>query len=517
MSPSEAPPGSVPDVFEQQRLDSVHPAAWRNPTPAACYQLLVVGAGPAGLAAAQMAAALGARVALVERHLLGGTCLNTGTVPSKTLIRTARLYADMRHAQRYGVHPPEHITADFAAAMERVRRIRSHLSGDDSVRKLAAAGVDVFFGNVQFTGTGTLTVNGGKLCFSKAMIATGARAPIPSIPGLREAGCLTNANVFNLTELPRRLLVIGGGPLGCELAQAFSRLGAQVTIVQDKPLFLEREERDAAQMLSDAFARDGIVVRLNTRVVAVRVENGQKLIDLVSDDYRNTIAVDAILTGVGRLPNVEGLNLAAAGVDHATCCAGIRVDDHLRTSNPRIHAAGDVCCACHAAGDVCRKHQYTATAIASARIVVQNALFGGRERLSDLIIPWCTYTDPEIAHVGLYVREANRQGIPIKTFTIPLHEIDRAVIDSEEDGFVKIHVRERSDEILGATIVARHAGDMINEITLAMVAGAGLRTLSRVIHAYPTQGEAIRYAADAYNRTRLTARIRARLHRWLSR
>ncbi len=506
MSPHDAPLATPQDVYERERLAHVHPEAWRNPIPADCYQLLIVGAGAAGLVAAETAASLGVRVALIERHLIGGTCLNTGCVPSKALVRTARLYAEMRDARRYGARIPDDIQVDFAAAMERVRRIRSHLGGGDSVRKLAAAGVDVFFGNVQFTGAGTLTVNGDKLCFGKAMVATGARPHIPSIPGLRETGCMTNATVFNLTELPRRLLVIGGGPLGCELAQAFCRLGARVTIVQDKPLFLDREERDAAQILSDAFARDGIEVRLNTTVSAVRVENGQKLIDLVSDDYRNTIAVDAILTGVGRSPNVEGLNLEAAGVDYAAG-DGIRVDDHLRTSNPSIYAAGDVCL----------EHKYTATATASARIAVQNALFGGRERLSDLIIPWCTYTDPEIAHVGLYVREANRLNIPVKTFTVPMHENDRAVIDGEHAGFVKIHVRERSDQILGATIVALHAGSMINEITLAMVADIGLRKLSRVIHAYPTQGEAIRWAADAYNRTRLTPRVLARLHRWLAR
>jgi pyruvate/2-oxoglutarate dehydrogenase complex dihydrolipoamide dehydrogenase (E3) component len=504
--PIDASPRTPQDAYERERAANVHPVEWSNPTPASCYQLVIVGGGSAGLAAAQTAAALGAKVALVERHLLGGTCLNTGCLPSKAIIRTSRLYAEMRDANRYGVQVPDDIRVDFSAVMERVRRLRSHISGGDSVRNLVAAGVDVFFGNVQFSGTDTLKVNGDELRFRKALIATGARPHIPSIPGLREAGFLTNANVFNLTELPPRLLVIGGGPLGCELAQAFSRLGARVTIVQDMPLFLDREERDAAQILSDAFARDGIEVRLNTQAVAVRVENGEKLVDLLSDDYHNTIAVDAILAGTGRVPNVEGLNLEAAGVDYAAG-DGVRVDDFLCTSNPRIYAAGDICL----------EHQYTDTATASARIAVQNALFRGRERMSDLVIPWCTYTDPEIAHVGLYVREANQQGIPVKTFTIPMHEIDRAVTDSEDGGFVKVHVRERTDQILGATIVARHAGDMINEITLAMVAGIGLRTLSRVIHAYPTQAEAIRCAADAYNRTRLTPRIRARLRRWLER
>lgn len=505
MSPHiDATPHTPQDAYECERTANVHPLEWSNPRPASCYQLVIVGGGSAGLAAAQCAVALGARVALVERHLLGGTCLNTGCLPSKAIIRTSRLYAEMRDANRYGAQVPDDVRVDFAAAMERVRRIRSHISGGDSVRKLATAGVDVFFGNVEFSGVDTLTVNGEQLRFQKALVATGARPHVPSIPGLREAGFLTNANVFNLTELPPRLLVIGGGPLGCELAQAFGRLGARVTIVQDMPLFLYREERDAAQILSEAFARDGIEVRLNTQAVAVRVENGEKRVDLLSDDYHNTVAVDAILAGTGRVPNVEGLNLEAAGIDY-TAGNGIRVDDFLCTSNPRIYAAGDVCL----------ERRYTDTAIASARIAVQNALFRGRERMSDLIIPWCTYTDPEIAHVGLYVREANRQGIPVKTFTIPMHEIDRAVTDSEDGGFVKIHVRERTDRILGATIVARHAGDMINEITLAMVAGIGLRTLSRVIHAYPTQAEAIRRAADAYNRTRLSPRIRARLLRWL--
>ena len=503
---NNVPIATLQDAYEHARLANVHPAAWQNPKPADCYQLVIVGAGPAGIAAAETAAALGARVALIERHLIGGTCLNTGCVPSKTLIRTSRLYADMRNATHYGAQLPADIRVDLAAVMERVRRIRSHLSRGDSARRLTALGVDVFFGNACFTGTDVLTVNDKTLHFKKAVIATGARPHIPSIPGLREAGCLTNADVFKLTELPRRLLAIGGGPLGCELAQAFCRFGAQVTIVQDMPLFLGKEERDAAQILSDAFERDGIEVRLNTDVVAIRVENGQKLVDLVSDDYRNTIAVDAILTGVGRTPNVEGLNLEAAGVDYAAG-DGIRVDDFLCTSNPHIYAAGDVCLT----------YQYTDTATVSARIVVQNALFHGRERLSALVIPWCTFTDPEIAHVGLYVREANRQHIPVKTFTIPMHDIDRAVTDSEDGGFVKIHVRERTDQILGATIVARHAGDMINEITLAMVAGIGLRTLARVIHAYPTQAEAIRQAADAYNRTRLTPRIQSRLRRWLAR
>lgn len=492
------------DAHEHERLENVHPPGWRNPQPADRYSLVVIGGGTAGLVAAHAAAALGAKVALIERELLGGDCLNIGCVPSKAIIRTARLYAEMRTAEQYGAQIPADIRVDFAAVMQRMRGIRTRISRADSVRRLVAAGVDVFFGQARFAGTDALTVEGLTLRFRKAVIATGSRPDTPSIPGLVEAGFLTNENIFDLTELPRRLLVIGGGPLGCELAQAFSRFGAQTTIAQHWPLFLPREERDAAQLLSDAFARDGIEVRLNTKAVKVRVENGEKQVDLVSDDYKSTVAVDAILTGTGRVPNIVGLNLEAAGVD-CDPRHGIRVDDFLRTSNRRIYAAGDVGL----------EHKFTHTAEASARIVVQNALFLGRQRVSELTIPWCTYTDPAIAHVGLYVRQARERDIPVKTFTIPMHDVDRAITDDEETGFAKIHVREGSDRILGATIVARHAGDMINEITLAMVAGIGLRTLARVIHAYPTQADAIRKAADAYTRTRLTPTLQWRLRRWL--
>jgi len=506
--PQHDSPSATPlpqDAHERQRLENVHPSGWRNPLPAASYHLVVVGAGTAGLVAAHAAAALGAKVAVIERALLGGDCLNVGCVPSKAILRTSRLYAEMRNAQQYGAQVPEEFRVDFPAVMERMRGIRARISRADSVRRLSAAGVDVFFGEALFTGTDAVTVDGAKLRFRKALIASGARPDTPSIPGLAEAGYLTNENVFDLTALPRRLLVIGGGPLGCELAQAFCRFGAQTIIVQSKPMFLPQEERDAAQILSDAFARDGIEVRLNTTAVNVRMADGQKLVDLVREDSKSTVEVDAILTGTGRVPNVTGMNLEAAGVDYVAT-TGIRVDDFLRTSNPRIYAAGDVCL----------ENKFTHTADASARIVVQNALFLGRRRLSALTIPWCTYTDPEIAHVGLYVREARERDIPVKTFTIPMHDVDRAIADDEETGFVKIHVKERTDRILGATIVARHAGEMINEITLAMVAGIGLGTLARVIHAYPTQAEAIKKAADAYTRTRLTPAIQSLLQRWLA-
>ncbi|HSC11749.1 MAG TPA: mercuric reductase [Rhodanobacteraceae bacterium] len=503
MSPLDEASANVPaGADEVERAANTRPAGWRNPQPDGPYALAIVGAGPAGVIAAELAASLGVKVALIERNAIGGVNLHCGSVPSKTLIRTSRVYADMRDAWRYGASVPTGVDVDFAAAMQRVRRVRARLSRVNTAQRLAAAGVDIHFGEARFVSGDTLAVDGTRLGFRKALIATGARPHVPHIPGLAEAGYLTNDDVFELSVLPRRLVVIGGGPLGCEQAQAFCRLGAQTTIVQNKPLFLGQEERDAAQILSEAFARDGIEVRLNTTALAVRVADGTKLVDLVSDDYRNTIAVDAILTGAGRTPNVEGLDLAKVGID-CNAAGRIRVDDFLCTGNANIYAAGDVCL----------EHSFVDSAAAAARIAVQNASLRRNHRWSDVVIPSCTYTDPEIARVGLSVREANRLGIPVKTFTIPMHEIDRAVTDGETAGFVKVHLRERTDRILGATIVARHAGDMINGITLAMVAGFGLRKLSRVLHAYPTQADAIRQVADAYNRTRLTPRVRSRLLR----
>lgn len=491
--------------YEHELLANVRPPNWRNPQPAGRYHLVIVGAGPAGLVAAEAAAALGAKVALVERNRLGGDCLNAGCVPSKTIIRTSRLYAEMRAAENYGAQVPADIGIEFSAVMERMRRVRARISRVDSAQRLRDAGVDVYFGEARFSAADTVMVGDAALRFRKAMIATGSRPAPPLIPGLYDAGFLTNESVFNLTELPRRLLVIGGGPLGCELAQAFCRLGSKVFIVQDTPLFLPKEERDAVQLLSDAFARDGIEIHLNTTITEVRKDGLQKVVDLVNDDYRSTLVADEILAGIGRVPNVDGLGLELAGVEY-DALSGIRVNDFLQTTNPRIYAAGDVCLDC----------RFTHTADASARIVVQNALFLGCKRWSALTIPWCTYTDPEVAHVGMYVREAREKDIPIKTFTVPMHDVDRAIADGEEHGFVKIHVKEGTDKILGATIVARHAGEMINEISLAMVCGIGLTDIARVIHAYPTQAEAIKKAADAYNRTRLTPLLKWLSKRWLA-
>ncbi len=485
------------DPADRERLANVRPGAWHNPAPRSRYHLVVIGAGPAGMAAAQGAAALGADVALIERHQLGGGSLNYGCIPSKAMIRTASVYATMRNAGIYGATAVADVAVDFPAAMARMRRIRARLSRVDAAARLVGAGVDLFFGHARFVAPDAVEVDGVRLHFKRALIATGSRALLPTIPGLAEAGFLNNETVFDLRALPASLMVIGGGPLGCELAQTFARFGARTLISHDQPLFLPKEERDAAQMVSDALARDGVEIHLDCKVVKVRLEGGRKVVEMLSNGHTASTTVDAIVTGIGRRPAVQRLGLEVAGVSH-DAESGIHVDDFLRTTNPRIYAAGDVCLV----------HRYANTAEASARIVVGNALLHGRQRMSALLIPWCTYTDPEVAHVGLYVRQARERRIPVKTFTIPMHDVDRAVVDSEEEGFVKIHVREGSDRILGATIVASHAGEMINSISLAMASGIGLRALAGAIHAYPTQGAAIRQAADAYMATR-TSPLRA--------
>ncbi len=493
------------DLHNARLVAHVRPPHWQNPKPKKRYNLVVIGAGTAGLNCAAAVAGLGGKVALIERELMGGDCLNVGCIPSKLLIRSARIMADFRDTESFGVSPPGATNANFGLVMERMRRLRARVSQHDSAARFRELGVDVFFGEARFCSVDSLEVAGATLRFAKAVIATGARAVAPHIPGIAEIGYLSNETVFNLTDRPARLLVVGGGPLGCEIAQAFHRLGSIVSIVQREPRFLPGEEREAAQLLAQSFQRDGMQLHLNTEAIRVEPSAEGKIVHLLKEARPSTVTVDAIFVAAGRAPNVEGLNLEAACVSYDDTI-GVHVNDFLQTSNPTIYAAGDVCLST----------QYTHMAEASARIVVQNALFKGRRKLSALIVPWCTFTDPEIAHVGLYVREAHERGIAVKTFTVPMNDVDRAITDSEEDGFVKIHIKAGSDRILGATIVARHAGEMINEISLAMVANVGLRTLARVIHSYPTQASAIRLAADAYNRTRLTPRLRRLSTHWLN-
>lgn len=494
------------DEHDTALLANVHPPTWTNPEPAPRYNLVVIGAGTAGLVTAAGAAGLGAKVALVERHLLGGDCLNVGCVPSKCVIRSSRVVGDVRDASRFGVQVPEGVEVDFPAVMERMRRLRAGISHHDSAQRFQhELGVDVFLGDGRFTGPDTVEVDGKTLRFKKAVIATGARAAHPPIAGLAEAGFLTNETVFSLTERPRRLAVIGAGPIGCELAQAFRRLGCEVILFHNAAHILNREDGDAAELLQQVFLREGIRLVLEAEVKRVVETNQGKVITFAQEREEESLTVDEILVGVGRAPNVEGLNLEAVGVQYDQQ-RGVQVNDQLQTTNPRIYAAGDIC----------MQYKFTHAADFAARIVIQNTLFGGHKKLSALTIPWCTYTDPEIAHVGLSERDAQQRGVAVDTFSVPLRQVDRAVIDGEEEGFVKVHVKKGTDQILGATIVARHAGEMLSEITLAMVGKLGLKTIANVIHPYPTQAEAIRKVADAYNRTRLTPFVKKLFQRWLA-
>ncbi len=491
------------DEYNQQLLANVHPPDWANPQPADCYDLVVIGAGTAGLVTAKGAAGLdiGLKVAMIEKNLMGGDCLNVGCVPSKCLIRSSRVVAEMKQALPYGIKPPENIEVDFPAVMARMRQVRTTISPIDSAVAAKKAGVDVFFGEASFASQDTITVNGQTLKFKKAVIASGARAVRPKIEGIEEVGYLTNENVFSLTELPKRLAVIGGGPIGCELAQAFHRLGSEVILFHRGSHLLNKEDPDAAAIVQEAFIKEGIRLVLNCQLQGVKSSPEGKVITFIGNKGQESVIVDRILAGAGRQPNVESLNLEAAGVEYDSR-KGVKVNDNLQTSNSKIYGAGDIC----------MNWKFTHAADAAARIVIKNALFSpfglGKSKLSDLIMPWVTYTDPEIAHVGMYEEEAQAQGIDCNTIKIDFDEVDRALADGETEGFLKILHPQGSDKILGATIVARHGGEMISEITTATIAKMGLSKLSSVIHPYPTQASVIKQAADTYRRTLLTERTK---------
>ena len=502
MRPDGQTPAQPWDEHNQKLVANVHPLDWKNPLPAARYNLVVIGAGTAGLVTAAGAAGLGAKVALIEKHWMGGDCLNVGCVPSKTLIRSARAAYESRMAGRFGVRVPQ-VEVDFPAVMERVRSVRAGISPHDSAKRFSELGIDVFLGAGRFIDSETIEVEGARLRFKHAVIASGARAVRPDVPGLAEAGFLTNETVFNLTSLPGRLAVIGGGPIGCELAQAFRRLGAEVTLFHNKSHLLDREDGDAARLVQQQFIREGIQLVFNAKLSRVGHDGGKR-IDFTSGEQAGSVVVDEILAGAGRAPNVDGLNLEGVGVEFDRK-RGVRVDDALRTTNPRILAAGDVC----------MNWKFTHAADFAARIVIQNALFFGRKKLSALTMPWCTYTEPEIAHVGLYEHEARERGLTLDTYTQPFEKVDRSITDGETDGFVKIHTRRGTAEILGATIVGPHAGDMISEVSVAMAGRLGLGSIASVIHPYPTVAEAIRKCGDAYNRTRLTPTVKKLFDRWL--
>lgn len=501
MSHDELPQLQPLDQHNRALQSNVHPTDWQNPTPTQPYHLVVIGAGTAGLVTAAGAAGLGARVALIERELMGGDCLNVGCVPSKGIIRAARVAATVRDAEPFGVNTQQPAPFDFAKSMERMRKLRAEISPNDSAKRFSKMGIDMFFGQGSFVDADTVRVtrNDGstsELKFRKAVIATGARAAAPPIRGLDSVQYLTNENLFSLTELPRRFGVVGNGPIGCEMAQSFARFGSEVTLFGRGGSLLPREDPDAGDLVKKQFERDGVRMFLSSHDMEVAPADGPIRIRISGTGESHEIEVDQLLIAVGRAPNTDRLNLESVNVEYDH--NGIEVNDFMQTTNPRIFAAGDIC----------SKFKFTHAADFQARAVIQNALFAvgpiGRSSASDLVIPWATYTSPEVAHVGLTAESAAEQGIPLDTYTQEFADVDRAILEGQTDGFVRVHTAKGTGKILGATIVAENAGDMISEVTVAMTNGVSLGKVASTIHPYPTQAEAIRKLGDQYNRTRLT-------------
>jgi len=503
------------DVHNVKLLDNVHPRGWKNPQRPAgfVYDLVAIGAGAGGLVAAKQSARRGAKSALIEEHLAGGDCLNVGCVPSKALLRCARAAAERAHADLLGgvKRPREEAEADFAKVMERMRRLRAQIAPVDSHSSTTAAGADAFVGRGVFIGRNEIKVGEQTLRFKKAVICTGARAKVPPIPGLAEAPYLTNANIFNLERAPPRLAVIGAGPIGVELSQAFSRFGSQVTVLEGMNRIMGPEDPDAAAVIHQVLEQAGVKLMVGLKVDRVDFTAGEPWPEIRITVRRGeaaepeVVVCDAFLVATGRAPNVDGLGLEVAGVEF-TPGIGVKVNDDLSTSNPDIFAVGDVI---HRP-----EFKFTHMAGTMAGMAVQNALFAKSPDLpvnapsrvlSEICVPRCTYTEPEVASCGLSNTEAaTRAGVEFDVYTSSLEHNDRGILEGDNPaGFVKILCKKGTEEILGATIVAERAGDMLAELTLAVQYKLGLSQIARTVHPYPTVGEMIQQAALNYNRARM--------------
>ncbi len=471
------------ELFDREWRALVFPSGRRSPVPAGRYDLLVVGAGPAGLITAIAAAGLGARVALAERHAMGGDCLNVGCVPSKALLS----------ASSRGL--------DFDQAFAWLREVRAGISGHDSVERYTKAGVDVYLGHCKFIDAQTVEIDGQRLRTRKSVIATGAVAALPPIPGLQESRPRTNETIFDLRQQPKRLGILGAGPIGCELAQAFARLGTEVHLLDVQPRVLPAEDADASTIVAHALQRDGVRLYLGSPIARVESQGSSRLLVTAGGEE---IAVDEILVAAGRRRPFDGLGLEQAGV-RFDAHNGIEVNSRMQTSHPDIYAAGDVC----------SRYQFTHHADAQARIVVQNALFLGRARADRLIVPWCTFTSPEVAHVGLTRMQAEAAGTAFDVWRVNWAELDRARTDAAEEGFAEVLTARGSDRIIGATLVGKDAGEQLAPLLLLMNNNLGLGAIGRTILPYPTRSEYLRRLADARNRQRLTPLVKKLFRLWL--
>lgn len=471
--------------------------------------LVVIGAGSGGLVSAYIAAAVKAKVTLIEKHKMGGDCLNTGCVPSKALIRSAKLANELKKAERLGFKPVGG-EVDFAAVMQRVQRVVATVEPHDSVERYTGLGVEVIEGAARITSPWTVEVNGRSLSTRAIVIATGARPLVPKIPGIEQVAPLTSDNVWALRERPARLLVLGGGPIGCELAQAFQRLGCAVTLVQRNQRLLPREDVEASAAVLAGLRADAVDVRLQHKAVRFEVVDGQR--QLVCTDLANdsevTMAFDQVLLALGRVANVKGFGAEELELevrDNGT----LATDDYLATRFPNIFAVGDVT----------GPYQFTHTSAHQAWYAAVNGLFGGLKRfkVDYRVIPWATFTDPEVAHVGLNEQEAKARGIAYEVTRFGIDDLDRAIADEAAHGFIKVLTVPGKDRILGVTIVGEHAGDLITEYVAAMKHGLGLNKILGTIHIYPTLAEANKYAAGEWKRAHAPAAALnwlARFHQW---
>jgi len=468
--------------------------------------LVVIGAGSGGLVASLIAAAVKARVTLIEKHKMGGDCLNTGCVPSKALIRSARLLAQGRRAEEWGFDRVD-VQFDFAKVMERVARVVREVEPHDSVERYSGLGVEVIQGEARITSPYSVRVDGRELTTRGIVVATGASPFVPPIEGLDGIDYLTSDNLWELRELPSRLLVLGGGPIGCELAQAFARFGSQVTVVEMLPRLMIREDEEVAELVMARFREEGIRLLMGHRATRFLVEDGERRMLCERDDEQVMVPFDQVLVAVGRRPNSRGFGLEELEIP-LNRNGTIQTDDYLRTRIPTIFACGDV------AGP----YQFTHTAGHQAWYAAVNALFGGlrRFKVDYSVVPFATFTDPEVARVGLNEQEAREQGVAYEVTRFDLAELDRAIAEGEARGMVKVLTPPGKDRVLGACIVGENAGELIGEFTAAMKQGFGLNRILGTIHIYPTLFEANKYAAGVWKRAHAPQRLLGWVERFLA-